>query len=490
MAFQYMEPYFPHHRAPLHPGQQHRQPPHLVDDDYHYFVPRGGARRGGLPQPRPHHPSHQLHPSVSLHDQYLYGPPPPPHQLYPQHEHHRMYPDCYESLPKRNSHSKRRHKLARSSSTGNLYREYESGGDDGREDYSWYYQEPEQHVPQYYQHRTSSRRGAGGRRCRSNSNNNTSSDTQSHHQQPLDAETVIDLDSYTHIDGEPMNELEVLAARNAAINERKSRIIYQEEVDDQDALAEQMQPLKETINVAAPTAAAPTTAPSSSTETATAIDTATAEAPSNEATLVDPENLSNMLEALTMTESNASTVVEPITIDESKASSPQPTKKKRWPFAYLFKKPTTNTTTATTTTTAAAADRGKVESTKSHSTPPTPVLTPDTFTNSNISSTTTSATISPQHQISSHGFWAYRVPMTQVWYRFDNENQTKILEHVRHPNGILQVTDSHLGQGQVPIVVLPFQRICYYPTDASLHQLACLELSFMPSSISGNGALY
>lgn len=337
-------------------------------------------------------------------------------------------------------------------------------------------------MPQYYEHRSSRRR-----RSRGNSNNSA---TKSHNQQ-LDAETIIDLDSYTHIDGEPMNELEVLAAKNAAINERKSRIIYQEEDYDNEPV-EQTQHLKETIEVAAPTAAIPTVVASTATvpttvastaavptsaETETAIEATTAEASSNEATLVEGENLSSMLEALTMTEFNASTVVEPIT-DESKEQSPQPAKKKRWPFAYLFKKPTATTTTATT-------DRGKVEPTKSHSTPPTPVLTPDTFTNSNISSTTTSATISPQHQISSHGFWAFRVPMTQVWYRFDNENQTKILEHVSHPNGILQVTDSHMGQGQVPIVVLPFQRICYYPTDATLHQLACLELSFMPSTIGG-----
>lgn len=326
-------------------------------------------------------------------------------------------------------------------------------------------------MPQYYEHRTSHRR-----RRRSNSNNSA---TQSHNP-PLDAETVIDLDSYTHIDGEPMNELEVLAAKNAAINERKSRIIYPEEDDDNyDEPAEQPRPLKETIDVAAPTTTA-AAQPASSTETATATETTTEDAvPSNQATLVDDEHLSNMLEALTMTESNASTVVEPIA-DETKESSPQPTKKKRWPFAYLFKKPAFATTT----------DRGsKVEPTKSHSTPPTPVLTPDTFTNSNISSTTTSATISPQHQISSHGFWAFRVPMTQAWYRFDNENQTKILEHVSHPNGILQVTDSHLGQGQIPMVVLPFQRICYYPTDASLNQLACLELSFMPSAIGSGGGV-
>ncbi|KAK4516997.1 uncharacterized protein ATC70_000325 [Mucor velutinosus] len=461
MAFQYIEPYYPHPPPPPHPGQHRRQPLHLMDDDYHYFPLPPRARGRGPPQPHQHHPSH-LYPSASLHD-HIYGQPPPapaPYQLYPQHDHHRIYPDCYESLPK---HRKRRHKLARSSSTGHLYGEYESGDDD--KDYSWYYEEPEQHVPQYYDHRNGRRR-----RCRSNSNNSATK----FHNRPLDAETAIDLNSYTHIDGEPMNELEVLAAKNAAINERKSRIIYQEE--DYDQPEEQAQPLKETIEVAAPTAAASTTAVATSPETAK--ETTTTEALSNEATLIDDQNLSNMLEALTMTESNASTVVEPIAVG-SKEPSPQPIKKKRWPFAYLFKKPTAITTASATT------DRGKIEPTKSHSTPPTPVLTPDTFTNSNISSTNTSATISPQHQISSHGFWAFRVPMTQVWYRFDNENQTKILEHVSHPNGILQVTDSHMGRGQVPIVVLPFQKICYYPTDASLHQLACLELSFMPAAIGG-----
>ncbi|EPB86078.1 hypothetical protein HMPREF1544_07154 [Mucor circinelloides 1006PhL] len=453
MAFQYMENnpiYYPHHRPPH--LQQHRPQPHLIDDDYHYFtLPQ---RRGPL---QPHHPPPHLRPSASLHDHYFYRPPPAPavgpspRHLYQRPDHHRIYPDCYESLPKRKSNGNRRHKLARSSSTGNLYREYESGDDD--RDYNWYCEEPEQHVPQYHEHRSSRRR-----RSRSNSNNNP---TKLHSQQ-IDAETIIDLDSYTHIDGEPMNDLEVLAAKNAAINERKSRIIYTEE--DEDETEEQPQQPKETIEVAVPSTAAASV--DKMTETTT-------EAPSAETTVVDDENLSNMLQALTMTESNASTVVEPI-VDESKEQLPQPAKKKRWPFAYLFKKSTTT-----------PAERGKVEPAKSASTPPTPVLTPDTFTNSNISSTTTSATISPQHQISSHGFWAFRVPMTQMWYRFDNENQNKILEHVSHPNGILQVTDSHLGRGQIPIVVLPFQRICYYPTDATLHQLACLELSFVPSAIGG-----
>lgn len=314
------------------------------------------------------------------------------------------------------------------------------------QDYSWYYEEQGQHVPHHYERR------------RRNSSNNEEPNNQQ-----LDTEAIIDLDSYAHIDGEPMNELEVLAAKNAAINERKSRIIYQEFKQEQQR--SQQKQSNETIQIAV--------AQMPSTETV-------AEAISEE------ENLSNMLDAFTMTDSNASTVVEPI-VDNIKNQLPTPspstssststtataTKKKRWPFAFLFKKPTLPR---------------NVEPTKSTSTPPTPVLTPDTFSNSNISSTTTQTT-SPQHQISTHGFWAFRAPMTQVWFRFDNENQRKIHEHVSLPNGILQLTDSRFGGGQVPMVVLPFQRVCYYPTDVTLNQLACLELSFMPTTHIG-GALY
>jgi hypothetical protein len=309
------------------------------------------------------------------------------------------------------------------------------------QDYSWYYEEQREHVPHYYE-----------RRRRNSSNNKESSNQQ------LDAEAIIDLDSYAHIDGEPMNELEVLAAKNAAINERKSRIIYQEFEQEQQS-PQQKQP-NETIQIA--TVQIPVT------ETMTE-------------TFSEEENLANMLDSLTMTDSNASTVVEPIvdnikdqlpTPSPSTSSSTATTKKKRWPLAFLFKKPTSPR---------------NVEPTKSTSTPPTPVLTPDTFSNSNISSTT--QTTSPQHQISTQGFWAFRAPMTQAWFRFDNENQRKIHEHVSLPNGVLQLTDSHFGGGQVPMVILPFQRICYYPTDVTLNRLACLELSFMPATHI-NGAMF
>ena len=309
------------------------------------------------------------------------------------------------------------------------------------QDYSWYYEEQREHVPHYYE-----------RRRRNSSNNKESSNQQ------LDAEAIIDLDSYAHIDGEPMNELEVLAAKNAAINERKSRIIYQEFEQEQQS-PQQKQP-NETIQVA--TVQIPVT------ETMTE-------------TFSEEENLANMLDSLTMTDSNASTVVEPIvdnikdqlpTPSPSTSSSTATTKKKLWPLTFLFKKPTSSR---------------NVEPTKSTSTPPTPVLTPDTFSNSNISSTT--QTTSPQHQISTQGFWAFRVPMTQAWFRFDNKNQRKIHEHVSLPNGVLQLTDSHFGGGQVPMVILPFQRICYYPTDVTLNRLACLELSFIPATHIG-GAMY
>lgn len=439
MAFRYIESnpiYYPHR-----PPRQHRQ---QLEDDYLYYT---------LPSRAPP----QQPPPTFLHDQYYYG------QYY--HD-NRIHPDYYQSLPKRKN-SGRRHKLSRSSSTGNLQREYEDLQQTGNgrvsfrlrktltvlivlflaQNYSWYYEEQKQHVPHHYE------------RCRRNSSNNKESSNQQR-----DAEAIIDLDSYAHIDGEPMNELEVLAAKNAAINERKSRIIYQE-FEQEQQVSQQKQP-NETIQVA--TAHIPVT------ETMV-------EAISEE------ENLSNMLDSLTMTDSNASTVVEPI-VDNIKDQllTPSPstssstatkkttttTKKKRWPFAFLFKKPTS---------------LQNVEPTKSTSIPPTPVLTPDTFSSSSISSTT--QTTSPHHQVSTHGFWAFRVPMTQVWFRFDNENQRKIHEHVSLPNGVLQLTDSHFGGSQVPMVVLPFQRVCYYPTDVTLNQLACLELSFMPATHIGS-ALY
>ncbi|KAI8636285.1 hypothetical protein BD408DRAFT_448551 [Parasitella parasitica] len=408
MSFRYIDNYYPHHLPPWQLQQ------HLLENEYHYYT---------LPPRAPPHA-----PSSTFHDQYYYD----------QHQHRnhsRFHPDYHQSLPKRKS-SSRRHKLARSSSTGNLQREYKDLSVGNGQDYNWYYEDQGQHVPHHYERR---------RRNSSSSNN-----AQPNHDHQQDAEVVIDLDSYTDIDGEPMNELELLAAKNAAINERKSRIFYP---DENNQVEEQ-----QTFQPEQPEEA--------------------------EASPKNEQDLSHIMESLKMTDSNASTVVEPA-VDDTKdqlapSSSQKPTtKKKRWPLSFLFKKSTTVTTTAKR-----IEAQQSVKPTKSTSTPPTPALTPDTLSNSNISSSNN--TVSSQHQILPHGFWAFRAPMTQAWYRFDDENQRKILEHVSCPNGVLQLTDSHFNGGQVPMVVLPFQKICYYHTSLTMNQLACLELSFMPTAIGGS----
>jgi hypothetical protein len=75
---------------------------------------------------------------------------------------------------------------------------------------------------------------------------------------------------------------------------------------------------------------------------------------------------------------------------------------------------------------------------------------------------------------------------TSVWIKFDNENQKKIFQHIKsnkqeQQEDVIQFTDSHICNGQLPIAVVPIQMKCYIPTDITANHIASFELHFIPS---------
>lgn len=215
-----------------------------------------------------------------------------------------------------------------------------------------------------------------------------------------------------HIDGEPMNDLEVIAAKNAAKNQRQSKIVYEEfntfqELTPQKLPPDTLQELQETSQME--------------------------DAPK----LQDTPKLQNTSQPQELTDDEVSS---------------RATRKKRWPFSFLFRTPIKN----------------------SVSTPPTPVLSPDN------GSTLCSNSQFEQEQ---DGYWTFKyptlIPVTPIWIKFDDENQKRISEHVKSTSldGI-QLNDSHICNGQFPIVVIPSQ-LCCYVLNGMVTSQSFLQLNFI-----------
>ncbi|KAI8981599.1 hypothetical protein BDF20DRAFT_411180 [Mycotypha africana] len=151
------------------------------------------------------------------------------------------------SLPQRKIRiSNSRPKLSRSLSTGSLRHLEEQqqhfinqGITEYPENvYNWYYQQ--QNEPQYIHSQRSTIKPKNRKRSKGREHNerntlerNEDSDDRYDNN---NSEYNIDPDVYTDIDGEPMNELELLAAKNAIRNET----IFYDENDDKERTAKQV----------------------------------------------------------------------------------------------------------------------------------------------------------------------------------------------------------------------------------------------------------
>ncbi|GAA5812898.1 hypothetical protein MFLAVUS_006358 [Mucor flavus] len=229
-----------------------------------------------------------------------------------------------------------------------------------------------------------------------------------------------------HLDGEPMNDLEVIAAKNAAKNERKSKIVYSDELSFQEN-HDSVSPLN---------------------------------------TMMESLSVSSL--ASTLVEDTESPTLSNFKDEKQQQQDQVITKKKVWPFVSLFKKKP------------AAAAVAAVTTTTSITSPPTPVLSPD------CNSTTSQASSLSSLFEELDGTWVFTyptvIPMTPiVWVRFDNENQKLISDHVRSSLPVVQFFDSHIGAFRVLITVIPAQRACYIPIA---NQLSRLNLNYIPSHLA------
>ncbi|KAG0736547.1 hypothetical protein G6F57_012805 [Rhizopus arrhizus] len=227
-----------------------------------------------------------------------------------------------------------------------------------------------------------------------------------------------------HLDGEPMNELELLAAKNAIINSKLAKVVYENNPIIEPESPKTQESLKESI-----------------------------------VNISDDSSNSNNGSNI-----NSSNAPENVTKNNNTTQ-----KKKKWPFSFLFKKQQANNTIS------------NYESHRSatiiSSGPPTPILSP-------ANSSSASSSPSPFHpqNNAAQGVWAFRTPFMAYWVRFDAVNQQKITNHVySHNPDILYLIDSHLCAGQLPVLVLPFQGLCYYALDFAVSQVGCLQLAYLPN---------
>ncbi|KAI8890981.1 hypothetical protein K501DRAFT_235883 [Backusella circina FSU 941] len=247
-------------------------------------------------------------------------------------------------------------------------------------------------------------------------------------------------DDYEELDGEPMTELEKLAAKNALYNQASSRYLHHDNL----------------IPPSSPLAFLPTK------------DNAENDTPSE-------SSLTPTSSSITLVDSNVNSCTATNKEGEQSSDpSAQFQKKKLWPFSSLLKK-------AQAISSPITSPNLFKPPTQSNSTPyrPTPLVSPSSTASSSPIINHNKSNITNHHNQST--VWAFRVPVhhvnSTIWRRFDDINQQKLNQHVGSNNfKELDMFDSHIGSGKVPIVVVPFQRVCYYPTDLSMQNLICLEI--------------
>ncbi|KAI8141913.1 hypothetical protein BJV82DRAFT_616433 [Fennellomyces sp. T-0311] len=89
--------------------------------------------------------------------------------------------------------------------------------------------------------------------------------------------------------------------------------------------------------------------------------------------------------------------------------------------------------------------------------------------------------------------WVFRATNSinthNVWITFDYKNQQRIKQHkqmldrygVQHDEGV-ELFDTHIKQGQLPILVLPNRREAYYPISLSGDDIVRIEVACIPNS--------
>ncbi|KAL0075512.1 hypothetical protein J3Q64DRAFT_1704032 [Phycomyces blakesleeanus] len=81
--------------------------------------------------------------------------------------------------------------------------------------------------------------------------------------------------------------------------------------------------------------------------------------------------------------------------------------------------------------------------------------------------------------------WVFRSLPTgenmPVWTGFDYANQSLLTEHSQDPQGV-EITDSHISQGQLPVLVLPHRSLGYYAVNATGDTIATIEVTCLPNT--------
>lgn len=81
--------------------------------------------------------------------------------------------------------------------------------------------------------------------------------------------------------------------------------------------------------------------------------------------------------------------------------------------------------------------------------------------------------------------WVFRRQSEQempVWTTFDADNQVVLSEHRYSDKGV-ELFDSHIRQGQLPVLVVPHRQAGYYfPIDMAGSDIASLEIACLPNT--------
>lgn len=68
-----------------------------------------------------------------------------------------------------------------------------------------------------------------------------------------------------------------------------------------------------------------------------------------------------------------------------------------------------------------------------------------------------------------------------VWTTFDAMNQV-VLSDNRYSDKGVEIFDSHIRQGQLPVLVVPHRQAAYCPIDVAGSDIASLEIACLPNS--------
>ncbi|KAI8349472.1 hypothetical protein EDC96DRAFT_520173 [Choanephora cucurbitarum] len=223
------------------------------------------------------------------------------------------------------------------------------------------------------------------------------------------------------VDGEPMNELERLAAENAIINVQRSKYV---DLEEEDIKADSKSP---------------------------------------------STDLPNLISSLALDDNPPCTTDDQVTSKENNVAVVQHSKKKKsWLFKFFSKKNTPDYFLTTSQP-------------NNSSVPPTPALTPD---NSSTSSGPTLHLIDPTLLEKGVWAFQLPASAddSQEWCAFQQTNQKIIMKYIQqfnHPRGIgcnFQLFDKRIAGGIIPVLVAPFYMKCYYATELNPKKIVTMEI--------------